>query len=124
MDNFDLKKYIAEGKVANQLNEDNGRKFFFAFDSDADADNEYGENLVDITNLSEDDKIKKLKTFFFGRFEDDIDDEALRDQIEENIENGSDELIQVSLDDGEISFNSNDLPNASANFTFFNWYGQ
>jgi len=134
MDKFDLKKYLTEGEITTQLNENNGRKFFFAFDSDADEDNEYGQNLVDITNLSEDDKIKKLKTFFFDNFvENIIDNEALRDQIEDNIENGSDKLIQVIPKNGQIytddseldeEFDPNDLPDASANFTFYNWFGQ
>ena len=125
---------ISENKSTTQLNENNGRKFFFAFDSDADEDNEYGQNLVDITNLSEDDKIKKLKTFFFDNFvENIIDNEALRDQIEDNIENGSDKLIQVIPKNGQIytddseldeKFDPNDLPDASANFTFYNWFGQ
>jgi hypothetical protein len=134
MDNFDLKKYLTEGEITTQLNENRGRKFFFAFEDDADKDNEYGQNLVDITNLSEDGKIKKLKFFFFDMtLNHRIGNEVLRDQIEDNIENGSDELIQVIPKNGQIytddsklgeEFDPNDLPDASANFTFYNWYGQ
>ena len=135
MDKFDLKNYITEGKITNQLNENSGMKFF-VFDSDGENDrnNEYGEFLVDITNLSDNDIIKKLKTFFFERFvENNIDNEELRDQIEGNINKGSDELIKVFLNTGQIytddseldeKFDPSDLPYAEIDFTFHNWGGR
>ena len=91
-----FRKYLNEG----QLNEGSTTKFY-AFNDDGDI--EHGYMLQNITGKSEDEIEKHIKSRYFGTFIKPNMDEEAADELEEKIDNGTDDTIEIMVDMGIVA---------------------
>ena len=109
-----FRKYLNEG----QLNEGSTTKFY-AFD---DNEVENGYLLQNITGKSEDEIIKHIKHAYFATFvRPNMEFEEVADEIEEKIENETDNEIEVILSMGSVSIDTEDGTFEDAGFTFYEY---
>ena len=102
----------------SQLNESSTTKFY-AF-SDDEVENGY--MLQNITGKSEDEIIKHIKHAYFGTFvRPNMESEEVADEIEQKIENGTDNEIEVILSIGSVSIDTEDGTFEDAGFTFYEY---
>jgi hypothetical protein len=92
---------------------------FFVFD---DNEIDHGYLLQNITDLSDDEIISKVKSSFFGTFiEHRLDNKEVAAELEHNIDNRSDESISVNLGDGIVSYEDDDYEK-SVEFSYYEYH--